>query len=115
MKWLALTLQAVIATVLSIAMWQVFGPMVYLTVAALIAFTVLILVITNAVRDVVVNDQHSPGWFVLSVFLAFVLGVVWPLIPIAAAWGDAKTRQRDGASSSSPQGPCSERRTNEGA
>lgn len=90
MRWIALLVQGAISATTTWAAWEALGLIAYAVIAILIGFAILVPLVWNELECVMDGGTHSPGWFVLSVFVAVGLGAMWPILPIAVAWGAAR-------------------------
>jgi len=89
--------QALITLATSAMVFMLIGPGLYLLIGGVITVVILGLLATVAARDILNTDPEiapEPYWFVLSFALGIVLGLFWPLGPIAVAWNGAYRRVR---------------------
>lgn len=88
--------QALITLATSAIVFMLIGPGLYLLIGGVLAVIILGLLATVAARDIISVDPAAgpePHWFVLSFVLGVVLGLFWPLGPIAVAWNGARARR----------------------
>lgn len=84
-------LQALLVIAISIGALLVIGLKIYavITVAATITSLGLILGALGLPHN---NAEHAPGpvWIGYTIGLSILLGVFWPVLPIAFAWGRSR-------------------------
>jgi hypothetical protein len=94
MKWFALVFQILITLGVSVGVIATFGYFIYFLVGAIGMFA---LSMSFVARELSAAGGELPSFrrVVEGIAIAMLIGLVWPLLPIAFAWSDIREQAED--------------------